>query len=75
MRATCRAHLIVLDLINLTILGEEYGYEVHYAVFSTIRHHHHRLGTNIFNTLVSEILSLWRVVRLWREEKASGYGG
>jgi hypothetical protein len=38
MHATCPAHLILLDLINLTILNEEYiGYEVHhYAIFSMI---------------------------------------
>jgi hypothetical protein len=38
MRATGPAHLILLDLITLTKLGEDTGYEVHhFAIFSTIR--------------------------------------
>jgi hypothetical protein len=38
MRATCPAHLILLDLITLTISVKNTGYEVHhYAIFSMIR--------------------------------------
>jgi hypothetical protein len=38
MRATCPAHLILLDLITLTILVKNTGHEVHhYAIFSTVR--------------------------------------
>jgi hypothetical protein len=37
LHATCLAHLILLDLIILIILGEEYNYEApHYAVFSNL---------------------------------------
>jgi hypothetical protein len=36
-RTTCHAHHILLDLIMLIILGEEYNHEVpRYAVFSTL---------------------------------------
>jgi hypothetical protein len=36
MRAICRAHLMLLDLITLTIFVETTSYEaLHYAVFSS----------------------------------------
>jgi len=55
VRATCPAHLILLDIIILKYSVKNTGCEVHhYAVFSTI----HLLGPNILlNTLFSKTFS------------------
>jgi hypothetical protein len=38
MHATYPAHIILLDLITLTIFGEKIGYEVHHHAIFTMIH-------------------------------------